>query len=97
MSDQVEDPQRWRTVAETAQHFHIGKDAVYEGVKNDRWPHRRNGRHRTAPILFDPVQDWPVIAELMRPASAPAVPAGLPHSLARIERGMKRLPQSKAA
>ena len=86
-----DDPTAWRTVKETAAHFHIGVDAVYEGVKNERWPHRRNGRHKTAPILFDPVEDWPVIAELLRPAAV-RVPASRQPSIAQTERGVRRLP-----
>ena len=92
----MSDENRWRTVAETAEHFHIGRDAVYEGVKNQRWPHRRNGRHKTAPILFDPAQDWPVIAELLRPAAV-RVPASRQPSIAQTDRGMRRLPPSRPA
>lgn len=88
--DAEDDPTRWRTVAETAAHFHVGKNAVYEGCKTGGWPHRRNGKHRTAPILFDPVEDWPIIAELLRPASV-HVPAARVPSTAQLDRGMRRM------
>lgn len=93
----VDDPTRWRTVTETAKHFKVGKNRVYDGVNKEGWPHRRPHKGVRAPILFDPVQDWPVIAELLRPASV-HVPAVQVPSTAQLDRGMRRmLPRSKAA
>lgn len=91
------DEGRWRSVAETAAHFKVGKNRVYDGVKLEGWPHRRPRKGVRAPILFDPAEDWPVIAELMRPASVTA-PAVRPYSAARADRGMKRrMPERRAA
>ena len=93
----MSDETRWRTVTETAEHFNVGKNRVYDGVKHEGWPHRRPHKGVRAPILFDPAQDWPVIAELMRPAST-RVPVNAAPSIARIDRGMKRrMPQRTAA
>lgn len=91
------DEQRWRTVAETAAHFKVGKNRVYDGVKHEGWPHRRPRKGVRAPILFDPAEDWPVIAELMRPASV-TVPAVRPAPIAKVDHGMRRrMPHRTAA
>lgn len=91
----TDDETRWRGVAETAQHFGVGRNAVYEGCKNG-WPHRRTGDGIRAAIKFDPVEDWPVISELLRPATA--VPVARVPSTAQIDRGIRRrLPRRAAA
>lgn len=97
MTGDEQDPTRWRTVTETAKHFKIGKNAVYEGCKSGGWPHRRPHKGVRAAILFDPAEDWPVIAELLRPATV-RVPAVRVPSTAQLDRGMRRmLARSKAA
>lgn len=83
------DEDRWRTVAETADHFHVSRKRVYRGVQHESWPHRRAGEHIRAAILFDPAQDWPVIGELLRPATV--APMAVGPSRAQIQRGLRRL------
>lgn len=83
------DETRWHDVAETAKHFDVSKDTVYEACKSGRWPHRRVGTGPRAPIKFSP-EDWQEIAELMRPVSVVAARTPRRPALSRIQRGMQR-------
>lgn len=91
------DEGRWRNVNETAEHFGVGKGTVYAECAAGRWPHRRVGTYIRAPIRFCPVEDWPVIAELMRPALVTLPVARVP-SAAQLDAGMRRmLPRDRLA
>lgn len=79
---------RWRSVAETAEHFNVGHKKVYRNCKSGKWPHHRTGEHVRAAIRFSP-EDWDAIERLMR---APNVAATAPEvTFAQFERGMHRL------
>jgi len=86
----MNDDTRWRSVAETAEHFGVSENFVRARCKNG-WPHRRIGTHKNAPIKFCPVEDWPAIADLLRPAAQLAVRAPRRPPVSRIARGMSRL------
>lgn len=86
---------RWYTVAETAEHFRVGKNAVYANCRSRTWPHHRVGTHARAAIRFSP-EDWRLIDELLKvPPVQPIVPAG--PTMAQIKRGLRRLPPSQRA
>lgn len=86
----AEDPTRWRTVAETAEHFNIGRNKVYENCKSGQWPCHRAGTHANSAIRFSP-EDWQEIADLMRPASAVAARVVRGPSRSKRQRGLQRL------
>ncbi len=85
----------WKSVAETAEHFRVGRKTVYANCKSKAWPHHRTGTHIRAAIRFSP-EDWDTIALLMRaPTQVLAVSAA--PTEAQIARGLRRMNAARAA
>jgi len=89
------DDSQWKTVAETAAHFRVGRKTVYAKCKSKAWPHHRTGTHIRAAIRFSP-EDWDTIALLMR-APTQVLAVSTAPTAAQLARAARRLNPARAA
>lgn len=95
MNAPADDPERWRSVKETARRFGVGRNKVYANCKSGAWPHHRTGTHVRAAIRFS-AQDWREIDDLLRPTNSPVAIPSAP-TVAQLQRGVRRRLKSSAA